>query len=261
MKRLLCCIFSVILVLTLASCEPKTIELIDPTSSKTKAKFGYLWGLISNLPENFPELSEYVTVASLEVSTGEVHIEWCTASESFTNEVVEKVQQWAVTFAETQNYEDDNVTCYFMSKQLADKVADIGIYYFPDNTGEYNAEENVWDSQLVLEITYSETSDMDDTYQLAMGYNADDYNILHSYKFSGSLCTGISIMIKFNSEEAFNEMKENITNKYLKEYPSSTVEERDNSIIIKNEADIINEQLSKSDIIVEMQKQGFSQSH
>lgn len=258
MKKVLSLLLCLTMIPLFASCGSNSAN--TSTDNNTgEVQFGYMWDIITNLPEGFPKISDYVTLASYNSSTNTVHIEWCVASEKMVNTVVKKLEDWSVSHASTETYEEEKTTCYFISKQLNNNVVDTAVYYFPSNTGKYVAESNSWESQLVIEITYNETPTADDTYQLSLTYTADDYTVVHAYKFNGSLCSGLTATIEFKNNKTFTEKKQEITDKYMLAYPSSTVSEYENTLTVTNEQDILTKQLTKADIIVQLQQYGFKQ--
>ncbi len=256
MKRVICLFLCAVMLFSITACE-KGKPATTSKKSDEQSRFGYMWELIPELPQNFPKLSDFVTMSSNNMAEKTVHVEWCTVNSVMVEKSVEKIEEWAVSRALKQEYDNEETVVYSFTKQLEDNVANIALYYFPQNSGEYDEATNTWQAQLVLEIIYIDTPTDDDTYQLALTYYDDDFTIVNSYKFNGSLCSGLSASIVFKEEKAFQAKKKEIIDKYLQYYPNSNVEESELSIKITNEADILSEQLTKADIIVELQPYGF----
>lgn len=258
MKKLLCILLCLTMLPVFASCKDSSASSVDQDSGETQ--FGFLWGAITNLPDEFPKISDYVTLASYNSSEKTVHIEWCIASEKMVESTVEALEKWTVSHASTESLDDDGDDRYYLfSKQLSDNIVDILLYYLPSNTGKYIKESNSWESQLVMEVIYSETPTADDTYQLSLTYKADDYTVVHAYKFNGTICSGLSVTVQFNDEASFNEKKQDIIDKYTLAYPSCVTSEYSTILNIAVEQDILIQQLTKADIIVRLQQYGFTQ--
>lgn len=256
MKKVISLLLCAVLLFSITACDRNKRNTVSKTDDE-KARFGYMWELIPEMPPNFPKLSDFVTMSSNNMSEKTVHIEWCTVSSATVEKMVDKIEEWSVSKAVKQEYDGEETVVYTISKQLSDNVANISLYYFPQNSGEYDEATNTWQSQLVMEVIYIDTPTDDDTYQLALTLYDDDFTIVNSYKFNGSLCSGLSAVIAFKDEKAFKAKKKEITDKYLQRYPNSSVEENGTTLQITNEADILGEQLTKADIIVELQQYGF----